>query len=103
MPRGIRICFAYAVSHNALFKGLSIEGNVTSLIKAFLLSHATTGNASIIISSLSHEKSQTVHLSLWLKNIESSCNEYDNSYGFTNFAFGWYPCSRHDEGFGRCM
>lgn len=40
MPRGIRICFAYAVSHNALFKGLSIEGNVTSLIKAFLLSHA---------------------------------------------------------------
>lgn len=28
------ICFAYAVSHNALFKGVSIDGNVTSLIKA---------------------------------------------------------------------
>lgn len=91
MPRGI--CFAYAVSHNALFKGVPIDGNVTSVIKPF---HAAPGNGSIIISSLSHEKIQTVHLWLWLKTVESSCNEYDSSYGFTNFAFSWYPCSRHD-------
>lgn len=33
MPRGIG--FAYAVSHNALYKGVPIDGNVTSVIKPF--------------------------------------------------------------------
>lgn len=75
---------------------------MTSLLN-FSFSHAAPGNASIIISSLSHETIQTLHISLWLKDVKLPWDEHDSSYGFTNSAFGWYPCSRHDEGFSRCM